>query len=251
MPYVSSLQRHLATRAGWLEWAWAAVRPLFADGRAQEAAWEAASSVTPPPLAPISASALRVLGVDDAARERIRGVCESFIRVSPTNLAFSALMRVQLRREPAAPGSAPAAGVGGDWTPPPALPALPPLADITALDEDLRATLMQLGNDVDGCPFVPGLYRMLARWPAYLAHVATELGPRFDDAATRECCRALAARVDTAAAALVAALPAPAPLPPRPPQAEHAAVLAAVDRYRGTSPQMVVFGTLLRDALPG
>lgn len=249
VPYVSSLQRHLATRAGWLEWAWSAVRPLFVDGRAQEAAWSAASSVTPPPLAPISESALRVMGVDDAARERVRGVCESFIRVSPTNLMFSALMRVQLGREPSESGLV--GGAAPDWTPPPALPALPPLVDIAALDDDLRATLMQLGNDVDGRPFVPGLYRMLAHWPAYLAHVATELGPRFEDPATRECCSRLAARVDVAATELAAALPPPRPSPPRPPDAEHAPVLAAVDRYRGTSPQMVVFGTLLRDALPG
>ena len=31
VPYVSSMQRHLATRPGWLEWAWAALRPVFAD----------------------------------------------------------------------------------------------------------------------------------------------------------------------------------------------------------------------------
>jgi hypothetical protein len=248
VPYVSSLQRHLATRAGWLEWAWAAVRPAFARGRAQEAAWAAAASVTPPPLPPIAAGALRVLGVDDQGREQIRNVCESFIRVSPTNLMFSALMRAQLHRR-AAPADA-AAGEAPTWTPPPALPALPPLVDMGAIDEALGATLMQLGNEVDGRPFVPGLYRMLAHWPAYLAHVATELGPRFGDPSTRECCRTLAARVDAAANELLASLPHPAPQPPRPSAAEHAAVLAAVERYRRTSPEMVVFGTLLRDALP-
>jgi hypothetical protein len=31
---------------------------------------------------------------------------------------------------------------------------------------------------------------------------------------------------------------------------QHGAVLAALERYRETSPQMVVFGALLRDALP-
>lgn len=38
VPYVSSMQRHLATRPGWLEFVWAAVRPAFASGRAQTAA---------------------------------------------------------------------------------------------------------------------------------------------------------------------------------------------------------------------
>ena len=34
VPYVSSLQRHLATRPGWLEWTWAALSPAFASGSA-------------------------------------------------------------------------------------------------------------------------------------------------------------------------------------------------------------------------
>ena len=247
VPYVSSLQRHLATRAGWLEWAWAAVRPAFAGGRAQEAAW-AAATVTPPPLPPLTASVLQVLGVDEEGHAQVRNVCESFIRVSPTNLMFSALMRAQLQRRPAAADTA-TPGLPA-WTPPPALAELPPLVDMSTVDEALRKTLMQLGNEVDGRPFVPGLYRMLAHWPAYLAHVATELGPRFGDPVTRGCCHALAARVDAAANELLANLPGPPPQPPRPPAAEHPAVLAAVQRYRGTSPEMVVFATLLRDALP-
>jgi hypothetical protein len=248
VPYVSSLQRHLATRRGWLEWSWAAVRPAFAGGRAQEAAWTAAATVTPPPLPPLTASALRVLGVDEEGRARVRNVCETFIRVSPTNLMFSALMRAQLQRRPAA--TATAAPEVSAWRPPPALAELPPLVDMGAVDEALRKTLLQLGNPVDGRTFVPGLYRMLAHWPAYLAHVATELGPRFDDPATRQCCHALAARVDAAANELLATLPSPPPQPPRPAAAEHPVVLAAVERYRGTSPEMVVFATLLRDALP-
>jgi len=248
VPYVSSLQRHLATRPGWLQWGWAAVRPAFVTGRAQEAAWSAAASVTPPPLPALGASALRLLGVDGEGSTRIRNVCESFIRVSPTNLMLSALMRAQLQGQRAAPAAPETAGTA--WTPPAALPPLPPLADMAALHHDLRATLMQLGNEVDGHPFVPGLYRMLAHWPAYLAHVATVLGPRFDDPATLECCRTLATRVDAAATDVLATLPPPAPSPPRPPAAQHATVLAAVERYRKTSPEMVVFGTLLRDALP-
>ena len=41
VPYVSSMQRHLATRPGWLEWSWGAIRPVFLDGTAQTAAWQA------------------------------------------------------------------------------------------------------------------------------------------------------------------------------------------------------------------
>ena len=65
VPYVSSLQRHLATLPGVLEWAWDAVRPGFANGVLPEAAAEAARGVSLSPLPPLSPAALRLLGVDD------------------------------------------------------------------------------------------------------------------------------------------------------------------------------------------
>ena len=45
VPYVSSLHRHLASRPGWLEWAWAAIGPAFRSGLAQEAAWQVATDL--------------------------------------------------------------------------------------------------------------------------------------------------------------------------------------------------------------
>ncbi len=139
MPYVSSLQRHLATRPGWLEWAWALVRPAFVDGTAQTRAWQLATELEVRPLPSLSRSALRVLGVDAAGEQAIRDVCDSFIRVSPTNLMLSGLLRQVLE---------------GD-------------------------------------------------------------------------------------------------LPPASPRKEYGAVLEVLNRYRVTSPEMVVLGTLVRDALPG
>jgi hypothetical protein len=93
VPYVSSMQRHLATRAGWLEWVWAALRPVFASGLAQTAAWRAAEGLAVPRLPPIARDALRVWGVDGAGEAAIRAVCDSFIRASPTNLVLSGLLR--------------------------------------------------------------------------------------------------------------------------------------------------------------
>jgi hypothetical protein len=246
VPYVSSMQRHLATRPGWLEWAWAALRPVFADGAAQTAAWRLVGTLDAPPLPPLSASALRVLGVDAGGARAIRAACESFVRVSPTNLVFSGLLRRLLAGE--RPGGRNGGGTG--WTPPPDPGALPPLVDPAGLPADQRAVLLELGIEVDGRPFVPGLYRMLANWPAYLAHVATVLRPRFADPATLASCRAVLDRIDGAVPALLARLPALPATPPAPPREQHAAVLAALARYRETSPQMVVFGALVRDALP-
>jgi hypothetical protein len=246
VPYVSSLQRHLATRPGWLEWTWAALRPAFASGRAQVAAWRAAEGLAVPPLAAISKDALHVWGVDADGEAAIRAACASFVRVSPVNLMLSGLLRRLLRGE----RPTGTASVSRDWTPPPLLGPLPALVDLALLPPAQQAVLASLGTMVGQEPFVPGLYRMLAPWPAFFAHVATVLRPHLQDAATRSDCMRLLDTVDAEIPAVFAALPPPPATPPMPPAAEFADVLAALDTYRKTSPEMVVFGRMIGDALP-
>jgi hypothetical protein len=124
------------------------------------------------------------------------------------------------------------------------------MVDMQRASAPLREALLSLSNTVAERPFVPGLYRMLAHWPAYLAHVATVLGPRFTDPHTTAACHGIADRVDAASAGVLEALPPAPAAPPRPPAGEHGEVLEVMARYRKTSPEMVLFGTLLRDALP-
>jgi hypothetical protein len=246
VPYVSSLQRHLATRPGWLEWVWAALHPVFADGRAQTAAWQAVALVDVPRLAPIARDALRVWGVDAPGEATIRAVCESFVRVSPVNLVLSGLLRRLLDGE--RPHAASRAGAG--WTPPQALPPLPALADIGALSPPERGVLLSLGTHVGAEPFVPGLYRMLTGWPAFLAHLATALRPLMDDPATHMAYARVNAAIDARIPALFAELPALPAEPAAPPADEIAGVRAALDAYRRTSPEMVVVGRVIERALP-
>ena len=245
IPYVSSMQRHLATRPGWLEWVWAAVRPAFARGTAQTAAWRASADVDVPRLAPMSRDALRVFGVDEAGERAIHAVCESFIRASPANLVFSGLLRRLLAGD--RPNGDAAAS---PWNPPPAVPTLPPLVDVATLPPAERGVLLTLSTPVDGQPFVPGLYRMLAHWPAFTAHVAIVLQPHFAAPETRAVCARVLAAIDAEVPAVFAALPALPATPAMPPTAEHARVLAALDAYRKTSPEMIVFSRLIRDAMP-
>jgi hypothetical protein len=102
---------------------------------------------------------------------------------------------------------------------------------------------------MDGKPFVPALYRQLAHWPAFLAWVVTELGPRFVVLETNE------ARADfrdaswNAAPDIVARLPGLPDLSP-PDAATIPRILAAIEGYATTSPEMVMFGQLILDALP-
>jgi len=246
VPYVSSLQRHLATRPGWIEWTWAALAPAFTSGRAQTAAWRVADALSVPRLASIAGDALRVWGVDAAGEAAIRATAASFVRVSPVNLMLSGLLRRLLRGERPASATAPS----WSWTPPAALGPLPTLVDPAKLPSAERAVLASLGTTVDGQPFVPGLYRMLATWPGFLAHVATVLKPHLDDAATRAACQRLLSAVDTEIPAVFAALPVPPTTIIAPPASEFGDVLAALDAYRKTSPEMVVFGRMLGAAMP-
>jgi hypothetical protein len=222
------------------------MRPVFADGSAQTPAWQVAATLDVTHLPPLSRSALRVLGVDTSGEQAIRTVCDSFIRVSPTNLMFSGILRRLLAGE--RPHAIQATQTA--WTPPAALPELPSLVDPHRLTPEVRQVLFQLGTEVAGQPFVPGLYRMLAHWPAYLAHVATVLGPRFDDPSTSACCQSLLQRLDEAVPGIFARLPTLSENPPMPPRTQCDEVLAGLERYRQTSPQMVVFGALIRNALP-
>ena len=246
VPYVSSLQRHLATRPGWLEWTWAAVGPAFTSGRAQTAARRAADGLVVPRLAPISGEALSVWSLDAPAQDAARAACASFVRVAPINLVFAGLLRRMLSGERPAGAAAPET----DWTPPPPLGALPSLVDAATLSPAQQAVLASLGTAVGSERFVPGLYRMIAAWPGLLAHVATVLRPLQDDGATVAACRRLLAAVDAEVGPVFALLPSLPDSPPRPAASDVPAVLAGLDTYRKTSPEMVVFGRMLGDALP-
>ena len=130
------------------------------------------------------------------------------------------------------------------------MPPLPALVDVAALPPAERGVLLSLSTPVDGRPFVPGLYRMLARSPGFVAHVATVLQPHFRDPETRAICRRLLEAVDAQIPSVFAALPPLSEKPPMPPRTEFPGVLAALEAYRKTSPEMVVFSRMIRDALP-
>jgi hypothetical protein len=243
VPYVSSLQRYLATMPGVLEWAWKAVRPAMVSGAIPETGWRLARAVRIAPLPPVSMPVLRLLGVDADGLAAIRNIADNFVRVSPANLMTGGCLRLLLT------GTIPrGAGFTEAWNPPPMLAPMPGNVDPASVSADVRAVLAQLATEVDGKPFVPALYRQLAHWPRFLAWLATELGPRFGAAETSAARAAFRDVAWQAAPAIVARLPG---LPTDAPNAEATRrVLATIDRYAETSPEMVMFGQLLLEALP-
>ena len=245
VPYVSSFQRHLATMPGCLEYAWALFRPAFISGLLPETAWNLASMRPVSPLPPLTPEALRVLDVDAAGMRAIRNICDNFVRVAPINLLFAGAVERAL-------DGAKATGVGAavavDWSPPEPLAPMPAMVNLEQAGADLRSVLLGLGTEIGGAPFVPGLYRLLASWPGYLAHVAALLTPLLRSEIARAERAAIANKMMVAADEILAAmLPTDRP-PPSAAQAE--AIRGAIQTYRVTSPEMIVFGTLLRDALP-
>jgi hypothetical protein len=244
VPYVSSLQRYLATLPGVLEWAWDAVRPAMVSGAIPETGWRLARAVRLPPAAPVSAATLADWGVDAPGLASIRNVAANFVRVSPVNLMTGAcLARLLTGARPS--GS----GFPGTWTPPAMLAPMPGNVDPGQLPPDQRAVLMRFATEVDGKPFLPALYRQIAHWPAVLAWLAGELGPRFSASETAAARAAFRAAARDAAPDIVAGLPGlPHAAPPDPETVRR--VLATIDRYAETSPEMTMFGQLILDALP-
>lgn len=248
VPYVSSIHRHMATRPGVLEWAWGSVAPAFRNGQAQEIGWQIAADAALTPVPAIPAQSLQIWGLDERDAATVAAIAESFTRVAPVNLIFGGLVRSLLR------GDVPAGRAGSDrqWTPPASLPAPPPMVEASSLGEDGRALLELFRSGTGASAFVPGLYRILARWPGLLAHLAVELGPRFAAPATTDVARDLLARTDAAVARILAGLPpAPSGLPPAPDAAEGAHLQAMIENYRKTSPEMILFGRLIREAVAG
>jgi hypothetical protein len=239
VPYVSSLQRYLATLPGVLDLAWTALRPAMASGAIPETGWRLAHDIRLPPARTVATDRLRQWGVDSAALAAIRNIAASFVRVSPVNLVMGACLRCVL--------SGPAPSGGGYsrcWAPPAPLPPMPGNVDPAALPEDQRAVLVGFATVMEGA-----LYRQIAHWPPVLAWLADELGPRLgapETAAMRTTFQSAARKV---APDIVACLPGlPSGVPPDAEMTRR--VLAAIKLYADTSPEMTAFGQLLLDALP-
>jgi hypothetical protein len=247
VPYVSAIHRTMAGWPGFLEWAWAAVAPAFRNGSGQEAAWQCAAGLELPKLAPIPSAALRAWDVDAIALAAVRDAAEGFVRVAPVNMVFAGLVKAIL--EGAVPNGK-AATTSIRWTAPPALPAPPEMVDLGKIDQAARDAVMLFASEMGGKPFVPGLYRMLGHWPGLVAHLGTVLRPHLASAPVTRAFDELRRRIDVAVPEVFAGLPPVPTTYPRPSDAERARFLDVGQTYRKTSPELIVVGLMMGQALP-
>jgi hypothetical protein len=243
-PYVSSLFRHLATYPGLLEWIWKITLPAFETGLMQNTGWKHVDVSGLKSLTPLSKEDLTSMKIDRVEKNIIIETCLTFTRVSPINLIFaSCLEHLLLGKE------IDRSIQKQDEFPLPSklllLPKMVPWEDMT---KNELTVLNIFSTTLAGETFIPGIYRILARWPLYLRYVANELGPLLHDPVILNTCEKIADNIFCSAPEVFGALDFTDKKPPLK-EAQKQQVLQAIAAYRGTSPQMLGFGTLLVNAL--
>ena len=211
VPVVNLIWRRLAFFPGALEWAWAAVRPLYAGGLADGAAAQILAGTPLPDLPPWPDPLLPAAGLSGADRAAVIRMLASYDRGNRLNLAaLGALLRA-LEGAPAG-GLPPAAGSGARSAVEGELPPIPAMEALRPEVRDLVLALNRLGNSGD--TVVASLYRHLAYWPGYLALAWAQLAPLDRDGRLAATIAAGAEAAREASAGIVGGLALPAEPPP-------------------------------------
>ena len=236
-PMVALIWRHLATLPGALPAAWAMLGPLYRQGLVQEAAWRTAERAVTGPPAGIGRR-LAAAGLGEADATAFGQVLAAYNRVNPVNYVAVRLVLRALGSGEAGPAAAPPSR---DWTPPPAIGPLPPMAPIADIPADHRRMLDAMSSDpaVDRSRVVPTLYRHLVGWPGLIPLIHDALIARFRSGEIKACVIAVQDALTREAARL-----APAPFA-APEAAALAPAVPTLQRFSALIPEMVVVGTLL------
>ncbi len=228
---VNLVWRHLATMDGALPWAWAAVKPLYVDGIADQAVIRFRASMIVPALGSLAGG--EPASVDD--------VLASYDHSNTVNLFALGSLVAWLRGDTALAGS-PERG--------PRLPApdvtLPKLASQDDVSPETWALVLRLNRFGDARQVIlASMYRHLAHAPDFLARIETALTPADRDGSL---VRAIEAnRRDAAARAGVLARAIEAPPAPSANRIE-ASLSAFVDHAIG---KMVTICHAIRAARAG
>jgi len=243
IPLPALIWRHLATYPSALPAAWQALRPLYASGLVQEAAWRTVRETMSGKLAGPDRKALRNAGLDHNAINSYERVLQSYNRSNPVNFVGVRLLLAAMSKT-AGPAST-VASTDRPWSPPTPIVDLVPMIPVPAISEEVRALIDGIAADptVDRNQVVPSLYRHLVPWPPLLRLIHHDLVPGIDTgelpALTKQIASALQQEVDGLARHVG----------PLPGLAAIDGVADALGRFSALIPEMIVIGALLEHGL--
>ena len=162
MSFVNLVWRHLASIPGGLDWTWATMKPLYANGAVYSEADALRAAPDLPPVPRFSTAALRSVGIEADHETTIRATLLGYDRGNPLNtVAFCAVL----------------ARLHGSTA-----PVLPPLNfdEMPPHVAELVRSVNLIGARGQGRALQVSLPRNLARWPAMLVLYYAALQPLHD-----------------------------------------------------------------------
>ena len=249
VPNVTTIVRHVAAVSGALEWYWSIIGPANECGDFQETALSIFDTLATAPLIPLPEMALRAMGVDVSAQIEIENVFMAYDRNNRPNLLFVSVLQRLLKKSATADIYVPQRT---GWEAP--IEARPLVRMVQA--DEMAPEILALAQTVgswgfpEGTAFLPGVYRHLANWPAYLAHVGAVMWPYLETGEILRASMSIADAAGKAADELVSRLPVAGDglSPPAPAQAEEMSAILSTMTQK--IPEMIVICNLLGDALP-
>jgi hypothetical protein len=245
IPLPALIWRHLATYPAALPSAWQALRPYFASGLLQEAAWRAVGRTLAGKFAGPDDKSLRLAGLDPDAIKAYRRVLQSYNRSNPVNfVGVRLLLAAMSKTEGSAPAAAPS---DRGWSPPAPIVDLVQMIPVPAIPADIRILIDGIAPDptVDRNLIVPSLYRHLVPWPALLRLLHDDLVPRIQTGELPSLTKQVAGALQQEADALARHIG------PLPGLAAIDGVTDSVSRFSALIPEMIVIGSLLEQGLAG
>jgi hypothetical protein len=243
------IYRHFATYPGLLPWAWDIIGPELESGRVVGHALDAVARTPVIGLPAVAEETFQNTGVDARSRQLIDGMLATYNRMNPVNLSLISSIRTLI--DPAAPKATPATPLADVAPPLPAVSiALPAPVNLSDMNEDVRATVLQLSAAIPspGTQVIPTLYRHLAIWPKFLLHLTPGLLAAMQRGEVEARMHDLISAMTPVTQSVTAR--ARARNLGTPPLGDPQAMLKTLDAFLYTIPQLVVVGTALRRSIP-
>ncbi len=242
------IYRHFAATPGLLPWVWAAIGDDLEGGAVLASTLAAIEQLPPVDLPSVSKSKLQDLGVDAAAHRTVDAILATYNRMNPVNLCFISAIRGLLA------GRTFSSTKALDKIPKVTLQhsaaALPPPLGLHDVAPDTREMILSLSDAIpsDSGRVIPTLYRHFAIWPDLLLDVG---GPLLAVMESGEIERSMQQITDVMEPIVDGVgYRASQRVSEAPPVDDTEALIATMDAFLYTIPQLIAVGRALRAALP-